>query len=115
MGTLDPDDPCPPYLQIADHLRTDVRSRKLAPGAQLPTMQALANEYGVSLGTAKSALNVLREEGIVVTRQGKGSFVRTRMAHVSNETMSLALEELRQAVTDLTARVDAMERRSVGQ
>lgn len=115
MGTLDPDDPCPPYLQIADHLRTEVRSRKLAPGAQLPTMQSLANEYGVSLGTAKSALNVLRDEGIVVTRQGKGSFVRTRMVHGSNESVLLALEELQQAVTDLTTRVDAMERQSAGQ
>jgi DNA-binding GntR family transcriptional regulator len=76
MTTLDPDDSRPSYRQLADRLRAAIQSGKLAPGAQLPTHKALADEYGVAVETAKRALAELRVEGLIVTRQGKGSYVR---------------------------------------
>ncbi len=110
MGKLDPDDARPPYQQLADALRTGIQSGDLAPGEQLPTLQALASEYGVSIGTVKSALGVLRDVGLIVSRQGKGSFVRTRMTDVGQPPPD-ALAELRVAVNQLTERVDEVERR----
>ena len=110
MGKLDPDDPRPPYRQIADNLRSEIESGKLGPGAQLPALPALTSEYGVSIGTAKSALAVLRDAGLIVTRQGKGSYVRTR-PDTSDGASSSALDQLRETVAELVDRVDALERK----
>jgi DNA-binding GntR family transcriptional regulator len=76
MATLDPDDSRPSYRQVADRLRAAIESEKLAAGDQLPTHKALADEYGVAVETAKRALGELRVDGLIVTRQGKGSYVR---------------------------------------
>lgn len=111
MGQLDPDDPRPPYRQIADALRGDIESGKLAPGAQLPALPALSSEYEVSTGTVKSALAVLRDAGLIVTRQGKGSYVRTRQEPADDKPTVTELDELRRMVEALTERLEAVERR----
>lgn len=110
MGKLDPDDSRAPYLQISGALRSDIDTGKLNPGAQLPALQALADEYGVSLGTVKSAVAVLRDNGLVVTRAGKGSFVRTHRAAGHEQISSAELGELREVVQSLAERLDAVER-----
>jgi DNA-binding transcriptional regulator YhcF (GntR family) len=76
--SIDPDDPRPPYVQIANSLRAAVRSRTLAPGEKLPSGTELAKHYGVARMTVQQAIRVLREEGLLVSRQGSGVFVRER-------------------------------------
>lgn len=110
MGKLDPDDTRPPYLQIADTVRAEIEAGTYAPGAQLPSLHALSAEYEASLGTVKSALKVLREAGLIVTRQGKGSYVRTHRPD-EPDTDPTALIELREAVETLTRRVEVIERK----
>jgi GntR family transcriptional regulator len=65
----------PLYRQVADELRVQIEQRHLAPGRQLPTEAKLMDRYGVSRNTIRLALGVLRTEGLVVTGQGRGSFV----------------------------------------
>jgi len=76
--SLDPDDPRPPYLQIANVLRAAILTRTLAPGEQLPSGSELAKRYGVARMTVQQALRLLREEGLIVSRPGSGVFVRER-------------------------------------
>lgn len=111
MGKLDPDDPRAPYQQIADDIRSSVVSGDLAPGSQLPSLQALADEYGVSIGTVKSGLAKLREDGLIVTRHGRGSFVRTQLPSGDAEPSATEFEALRQTVASLEQRVEALEKR----
>jgi DNA-binding transcriptional regulator YhcF (GntR family) len=75
---LDPDDPRPPFQQVASALRASIRTRRFEPGDQLPSLNELSKAYGVSLMTVQKALGVLRDEGLVISRHGKGSFVRQR-------------------------------------
>jgi DNA-binding FadR family transcriptional regulator len=75
---LDPDDSRAPYLQVADALRAEIVSGRLAPGAQLPSRASLSATYGVAQMTVQSALRVLRDEGWIVSQQGRGVFVRHR-------------------------------------
>ncbi|TDQ04804.1 GntR family transcriptional regulator [Labedaea rhizosphaerae] len=75
MGKLDPNSPQAPKFQIADDLVAAIRSGEYAPGDPLPSYKALADDYGVAIGTVQSAIAVLRERGVVVTRQGTGSSV----------------------------------------
>jgi len=76
--SLDPNDPRPPYLQIANALRAAILTRAFAPGEQLPSGNELAKRYGVARMTVQQALRLLRDEGLVVSRQGSGVFVRER-------------------------------------
>lgn len=63
------------YAQVAAHIEARIEAGDLAPGARLPGERALAEEYAVALGTIRSALNVLRERGRVVTTPSKGTFI----------------------------------------
>jgi len=65
----------PLYRQVADDLRGQIQRQDLIPGGQLPTEARLMDEYGVSRNTIRLALGLLRNEGLVVTGQGRGSFV----------------------------------------
>src|SRR5215471_21612199 len=78
--SLDPDDPRPPYQQVANALRAAILTRKLAPGEKLPSGNELAQRYGVARMTIQQAMRILRDEGLIVSRQGSGVYVRERTA-----------------------------------
>ncbi|MGW6624050.1 GntR family transcriptional regulator [Nocardia sp. NPDC055002] len=78
MDELDPDDPRPPYQQVANALRAAILTRTLIPGEKLPSGPQLAERYGVARMTIQQAIRLLRDEGLVVSRQGSGVFVRER-------------------------------------
>lgn len=61
--------------QIVARLGADIRGGRLAPGARLPTEQALTSALGVSRTVVREAVAALRADGLVVTRRGSGAFV----------------------------------------
>src|SRR5690349_24856549 len=56
-------------------LTEEIRKGRLAPGARLPTEQALMKAMGVSRTVVREAVAALRADGLVTTRQGAGAFV----------------------------------------
>ena len=74
--SLDPNDPTAPYLQMANRLRAAIRLQEWKPGDKLPSQHELSAQYGVARMTVQQALRVLRDEGLIVTRQGSGAFVK---------------------------------------
>lgn len=66
------------HMRIADDIRIGIESGEYPPGAQLPTLEELAGKHLCSLAVARQAVAVLRQQGLVITRQGIGSFVRER-------------------------------------
>jgi GntR family transcriptional regulator len=66
----------PAYLQVADALRGQIRDGTYPPGAQLPPERVLMGTFAVSSKTIRAALDRLRAEGYILSRQGVGSFVR---------------------------------------
>lgn len=56
----------------------DEVSAQLAPGDRLPSQPELAKRYGVARETVKRALEHLRSERLIVSRQGSGAFVRAQ-------------------------------------
>jgi GntR family transcriptional regulator len=65
----------PLHEKIAAALRDDIRSRKYAVGAQLPSERELRERFDVSVNTVRAAIVQLRAEGLVESRQGRRSFV----------------------------------------
>jgi GntR family transcriptional regulator len=65
----------PMYLQIMEQIRHRIAVGDWPPGRELPSIRALAASVQVSVITVKRAYLELEREGVIVTRQGKGSFV----------------------------------------
>jgi GntR family transcriptional regulator len=74
--SIDPTDPRSPSKQIAASLRALIESGELPPGGRVPSERELAEQYGVALQTAREAVKLLKNEGLVVGQAGKGVFVR---------------------------------------
>ncbi|WP_281259368.1 GntR family transcriptional regulator [Actinomadura meyerae] len=63
---------------MAAEVRARIMAGDLLPGTQLPSTVHLVTEFGVSNTTVQKALAVLKAEGYLTSRQGKGVFVRDR-------------------------------------
>ena len=74
--SINPADPRPPYQQVADQIRTAIVAGELEPGGEMPSVRGVAAQYGVSNATASRALDLLKAEGLVDTRPGRGNVVR---------------------------------------
>ncbi|MFD2354743.1 GntR family transcriptional regulator [Nonomuraea ferruginea] len=61
------------YLQIAEILRQRVSG--LTSGHPVPSEADIQHEFGVARTTARRAIHILREEGLIYTVQGEGTFV----------------------------------------
>ena len=67
----------PRMRQIADELREQIESGALPPGALMPSEPEVAREYGVSRQTARSALQLLEQQGLLIVRPRRGRIVRS--------------------------------------
>lgn len=70
--TIDHDRGGPVWMQLADILKADLA--RMESGNMLPSVRSLMQTYGVSDGTVKRAMRELREQGLVKTYQGRGSY-----------------------------------------
>ena len=65
----------PLYVQLMEELETSIRNGVYKPGDKIMTEAEMAKEYGVRLITVRKAVGSLMEKGLVVRKQGKGTFV----------------------------------------
>ncbi len=73
--TISQADHRPMYLQIMEQIRHRVAIGDWSPGQEVPSIRALAIALRISVITVKRAYLELEHEGVIVTRQGRGSFV----------------------------------------
>ena len=86
----------PAYAQLAQILRRAISSGRYPTGSRLPAEAALARRYGVSAMTARQAVGVIVEEGLVRRVQGSGTFVQKLTVTAS----SFDLGALRRVLAD---------------
>jgi GntR family transcriptional regulator len=72
---IDPIAPLPPYRQIAGILRRRIESGQYRPDTRIPTESELMESFEVARTTARRAIAVLREEGLIYTVPQRGSYV----------------------------------------
>ncbi len=68
----------PLYAKLRHRLQALIRSGALKPGDRLPSEHRLADEYAVSRATVREAVRTLAADGLLVARQGQGTFVVLR-------------------------------------
>lgn len=61
---------------MSDDIRHKIETGDYLPGAKLPPMPALCDHYMCSLAVIRKAIELLQQQGLVFTVQGKGTFVR---------------------------------------
>jgi GntR family transcriptional regulator len=72
------DDGRPLYAQVRERLTERIRTGTWKPGQLIPNEFEIAAEFQVSQGTARKAISELAADGLVVRRQGRGTFVVER-------------------------------------
>jgi len=113
---MDTADPRPAYQRVADELRKAIADGTYQPGDQLPTLGEITRRHGIAVMTARDALRQLAAEGLIVSRQGKGSYVLRKpdtdeqpIASIS-ELLDL-FQQVSRSVDELTDRVTAVEQK----
>jgi GntR family transcriptional regulator len=91
-------DGIPIYLQIANQVKYQVASGRLAPGNEIPPIRVLAHQLLVNPNTVARAYMELEREGVVEKRHGSGTYI-------SANGSPLAHKERLKILTD---RVDAL-------
>ena len=74
--TIDYESATPPYLQLAAILRGRIEAGEIT--SRLPGEKTLMQEYGLALATVRKAVKVLRDEGLVKTVPGWGTYLASR-------------------------------------
>lgn len=82
----------PIYRQIVDQVRRAISMGTLAPGDQLPSVRALAENLVVNPNTVAKAYSSLTQEGVLEGHAGKGLFVAARRQLLSPEERKRRLE-----------------------
>ena len=72
---IDPYSPTPAYQQLASLLRDEIASGRLAAGERVPSAKTLSQAHGIAVGTVMRALDLLRNEGLIVAVPGRGFYV----------------------------------------
>ncbi|MFD6184394.1 GntR family transcriptional regulator [Streptomyces goshikiensis] len=84
------EDPRPPYVQAADVLRVAIHNGELRPGERLPAARELQRRFGIASSTVQNALRLLKEEGLIYSVLGRGSYVRAQDASAEGEAEAAA-------------------------
>ena len=121
MSLPDKDGDRPLYAQVRERLIGRIRSGEWKPGQLIANEFEIAAEFGVSQGTARKAIGDLASEGLVVRRQGRGTFVVEhtpahvlfRFFNVFDETGAAVIPDSRDTKASLAAASTA-ERNALG-
>ncbi len=101
---VDPDDELPVGLQLTLRLRALIATGRLPAGERLPSVRRLAEWAGVNLNTVRAVYAALEGSGLVVSHQGRGTFVAEEV-RTAPELEEIAAEAIRKAaVAGLGAR-----------
>lgn len=91
---LAPESDVPLGVQLAWRLRALISTGRLAAGEPLPSLRRVAEWAGVNVGTVRSVYDSLEAEGLIVSQQGRGTFVAESFA-AEPELEAIAMEALR--------------------
>jgi DNA-binding transcriptional regulator YhcF (GntR family) len=93
---VDPDDELPVGLQLTLRLRALISTGRLPAGERLPSVRRLAEWAGVNLNTVRGVYAGLEATGLVISHQGRGTFVAAEV-HAAPELEEIAAEAIRKA------------------
>lgn len=72
----------PIFLQLADIIKSDIISKKYQVNEKLPSVRELAFQYSINPNTVQKALQLLEEDGLIITDSTNGKFVSSNITQL---------------------------------
>ena len=92
----------PIFMQLAEIIRGDIISEKVKTGDKLPSVREFAFNYSVNPNTVQKALQLLEDEGLIITDRTNGKFVadnqkqiKTQKDKIINEEVNVFIEKMK--------------------
>lgn len=114
MFVISQTDKRPMYLQIVEQIMQRIAVGDWTPGRGIPSIRQLAVEMGISVITVKRAYLELERAGVIVTQQGKGSFVAVdsrRVTRIREQELTNLLEQIVRSLALLGLSEKELEKR----
>ena len=86
------------YLQLQDIIEDQINTRKLRHGEMLPSENELCDAYHVSRTTVRQAFHELEQQGMIVRKQGLGTFVAEQKVARSLGNLYSFTEDMKKSV-----------------
>lgn len=90
------------YEEVAEQIKRLIRSGKLGLGEKLPSERELAARFGVSRASVRQALTVLEMAGIIVRKQGEGTYNQDihsfQVTHMGEAILAIKRDSLHQSI-----------------
>lgn len=84
------------YIQIMEHIISEIAAGKLRPGQKIPSVREYAAELSVNPNTVQRALHELEREGILTSHRNTGRFVTDSRKNIEKMREEQAGEAVRE-------------------
>ncbi|WP_164762928.1 GntR family transcriptional regulator [Paenibacillus humicus] len=78
------------YIRVKEEIERRIKSGELMPGDKLPSEPALAKEFEVSRPTLRESLKMLQREGVLLSKNGVGTYVNEQGSLIMNPLNKLS-------------------------
>ena len=96
----------PIYFQIEEQIKALIASGQLSTGTLLPSIRALSKDLEVSIITTRRVYQNLEQQGFIISKQGRGSFVAEIEEGLKKEVKIAAVELAFETAIDTALRHD---------
>lgn len=100
----------PIYEQIKNAIITQIMAEELKEGEALPSIRNLAQDIKISVMTIKKAYDELEQEGYIVSKQGKGTFVAPKNTELAKEQARKDIEEHISRIIEISGKFDISQK-----
>lgn len=97
-------DVTPIYLQIIEHIKMQIISKKYLPNQKLPSVRELSFEFEVNPNTVQKALFELEDMGLIFTERTNGKFVtdnETLIDDIKKQTMQTMIDDFYRSMSKI--------------
>ncbi len=91
----------PIYEQIVREVEKLITLGILKPGTQIPSVRSLAVDLGINPNTVKKAYDILEEEGLIISKSTKGTFIGDNIDQAKKLKMDELIEKINKIIKEL--------------
>ncbi|MBQ6285438.1 MAG: GntR family transcriptional regulator [Bacilli bacterium] len=96
----------PIYEQIKNSIIEQIMNDDLKEDEAIPSIRNLAQDIKISVMTIKKAYDELEQEGYIISRQGKGTFVAPKNTELAKDKAQKEIEEHISKIVDISSKFD---------
>ena len=96
----------PIYEQIKNSIIEQIMNDELKEDDAIPSIRNLAQDIKISIMTIKKAYDELEQEGYIISRQGKGTFVAPKNTELAKDKAQKDIEEYISKIVDISLKFD---------